>query len=368
MRSLKVGLIGCGNICRAYLNYQKNFPVLEFVACADMVPERAQKAAEEFGLRSVPVDALFEEDLDIILNLTIPAAHAEINLRTLESGKHAYTEKPFALDLESARQVLAKAEVSGLRVGCAPDTFMGGGLQTVRHLIDQGIIGRPTAGMAAMMYGGPDKWHPDPGFFFRSGGGPVLDMAPYYLTALVFFLGPIKAVTARGSKAHEVRIAGHESIAGRELPVEVFTHYSATIEFHSGAVFTMVMSFDVAHHNLPNIQLYGTEGSIGVPDPNTFGGPVKVALNDAAGEPWAEQELLYPFTDNCRSVGLADMAAGILNSRPHRCSGQLALHVLEAMLAFDRSHEAGAPVAIESSVDRPEPLPIDHPESVLDAI
>ncbi|MCY3883601.1 MAG: Gfo/Idh/MocA family oxidoreductase, partial [Gammaproteobacteria bacterium] len=329
--AVRIGLIGCGTISPAYLRAAETFKILNFVACADINPDASAATNSRFGIPNVTVDQLLANDeIEVVLNLTIPAVHAEINESALESGKHAYCEKPFGLQVDEGRTVLELAQSKGLRVGCAPDTFLGGGHQTVRKLVDEGAIGEPVAATAFMMSHGVETWHPSPIFYYKRGGGPVFDMAPYYLTALVNCLGPIARVSAITGRAFDERTITSQPLAGEVIEVEVATHASSSLEFESGAIATVCMSFDVWAHRHPNIELHGTKSSMVVPDPNGFGGKV---LLPEPGRGWKEQELTHGYTGNMRSIGLADMCMGIRTDRPHRANGDLAFHVLEVMAA-----------------------------------
>lgn len=351
-----VGLIGCGNISDRYFKYCPTFVDVEIVACADLLPERAREKAAQHGVRALAVHELLNDpDVDIVLNLTIPQAHAEVDLAALEAGKHVYSEKPLALDLADGQRVLASAEERGLRVGCAPDTFLGGGQQTSRKLIDEGWIGRPVAAVAFLASHGHEHWHPDPSYYYKAGGGPMLDMGPYYVTALVNLLGPVARVSGSTRISFPQRRITSEPKYGEMIDVEVSTHQAALLEFAAGLTATVVMSFDVWSHNLPRVEIYGTEGSLAVPDPNTFRGPVLLRRADA--EAWSEIPLTHSDQVE-RSIGLADMAGAIRHKRPQRVSGDLALHVLEVMLAVEQASAGGRHVDIESSVDRPAPLPV----------
>lgn len=358
-----IGLVGCGTISGAYLRAAATFDVLDFVGCADIDPAAAKKTEETFGVPAMPVEALLERDnVEVVLNLTIPAAHGEVNLAALEAGKHAYCEKPFGLDVAEGRKVLATAEAAGLRVGCAPDTFLGGGHQTVRGLIDAGAIGAPVAGTAFMMGPGHESWHPNPAFYYQPGGGPLFDMGPYYLTALVHALGPVKRVAAITARGRDRRVIGSKPRAGEVIDVNVDTHTAGTLEFQSGCVVTVVMSFDVRLHSNRFIEIHGIDASLSSPDPNGFGGQVRVSK----AREWEERPLTHGYTANMRSIGLADMCTGIRTGRAHRCNGELAQHVLEIMAAFGESSTEGRHVAIESRPSRPAPLPTGLTDGALD--
>lgn len=363
MEPVGIGLIGCGTISGAYLRAAATFDVLKFVACADIDPAAAKRTEETFGVPAMTVDALLaHDDVDVVLNLTIPAAHGEVNLAALTAGKHAYCEKPFGLDVGEGRAVLAAAAAAGLRVGCAPDTFLGGGHQTVRELIDGGVVGKPVAGTAFMMSPGPESWHPNPGFYYQPGGGPLFDMGPYYLTALVHVLGPVRRVAAITARGRDKRLATSEARAGEIIDVDVDTHTAGTLEFHNGCVVTVVMSFDVRLHSNRFIEIHGVDASLSSPDPNGFGGLVRVSN----GREWEDRPLTHGYTANMRSIGLADMCMGIRTNRPHRCDGELAQHVLEIMAAFGESSVEGRHVTIASRPERPNPLPTGLTEGQLD--
>ena len=354
-----IGLIGCGNISQSYFNGAGLFEVLEVVACADINHEAAKAKAVENGCQAQSVDELLgNPEVDLVINLTGPAVHAEVSLAALHSGKHVHCEKPLAVDLDDAKKVLDTAEMKGLLVGCAPDTFLGAGLQTARKIVDDGWIGRVLSGTVFLMSRGPESWHPNPAFFYEVGGGPMFDMGPYYITALVHLLGPVKEVSGVTTRAFEERIATCKEHFGKRLPVSVPTHSSGTLVFHSGAVVTVTISFDVHCHGHSPIELYGTEGSLKVPDPNTFSGPLEV-WTPTSGK-WRTQALSHPYSENSRSIGAADMAYAILNggTRRHRSSGALAYHVLEVMHAFEKSSTLKKHIAIESCPRQPEPLPL----------
>jgi predicted dehydrogenase len=363
--TMNVGVIGCGNISGAYLTAARKFPEqIKITACADLSADAAQAKATEFGLRATTVeDLLADPSIGLVLNLTHPAAHAELNLRALAAGKHVHVEKPFALSLDDANAVLKLAKRRKLLTGSAPDTFLGGGHQTCRALVDAGEIGRPVAGTAFMMCPGHESWHPNPGFYYLTGGGPTLDMGPYYVTALVNLLGPVARVCGVVGAAHQERVATTPSIAGRRLPVEIPTHQAGTLEFANGAIVSLVMSFDVQAHLHSCIEVYGTAGSLHVPDPNCFGGPVRI--RKAGEKEWTEAPIRHGYTDNCRSIGAADLAAAATHRRPARCSGELARHVLEVMLAIAQSSDTGRHVKIKSAVERPAALPVGLPEGAL---
>ena len=363
MQPVRIGLVGCGMISAAYLRAAKTFGVLEFVACADLNPEAAQRTQAAFGVPAISVEELLaRDDIEAVLNLTVPAAHGEVNLAAIAAGKHVYCEKPFGLDVAEGERVLAAADAAGVRTGGAPDTFLGGGHQTVRQLIDQGAVGKPVAGTAFMMGRGHEFWHPNPAFFYQPGGGPLFDMGPYYLTALVHALGPVRRVAAITGRGRHRRVIRSQPHAGEAIDVRVDTHAAGTLEFAGGALVTVVMSFDVQLHSNRHIEIHGTEASLAVPDPNGFGGKVRVSN----GRDWEERALTHGYTENMRSIGLADMCVGIRSKRPHRCDGRLAQHVLEVMAAFGASSVERRHIDIQSSPERPAPLPAGLAEGNLD--
>jgi predicted dehydrogenase len=364
-RPMRVGLIGCGNISPAYLEAASSFDVMNIVACADIDGAAARKRADEYGVPALSVDRLLADpEIDVVLNLTIPKAHGAVNRQALEAGKHAYCEKPLGIDPIEALEIAQLAQERGLRIGCAPDTFLGGGHQTCRKLIDEGAIGKVVSGTACMMGSGHESWHPSPAFYYEVGGGPLFDMGPYYITALVNMLGPVTRVAAITTRGRDERTISSKPLAGTRIAVEVDTHVSGVLEFSGGAVVTLIMSFDVWFHNNRPVQLHGTDGSLSVPDPNRFGGKVRIAR---AGErEWTEAPSSHGYNENFRSLGLADMCQAIIQDRPTRCSGDLAYHVLEVMAAFQHSSESGQHIAIESQPDRPQALPTGLDNGQLD--
>jgi len=356
MDPVSIGLIGCGNISAAYLRAAPLFPELRITALADLDASRATARAEEFGLHATTVDALLADPaIEIVLNLTVPAAHVPVGLDAIRHGKHVHSEKPLGSSTAEARRLLDAADAAGLRVGSAPDTFLGGAHQTARKLLDDGVIGSVLSGTAFMLNHGHEHWHPDPAFYYAAGGGPMLDMGPYYLSNLVNLLGPVASVTGVATAGFRERTVGSDKRRGEVAPVSVATHVAGLMTFVTGAVVSIATSFDVWQHRHGNMELYGTEGSMAVPDPNRFGGTVAVAKRR---DPWADMPLSHGFADgNFRIVGLADLARAIRSGRPHRCDGRLAYHALEVMEAFGRSSDEGRAVAIESRCERPAPLP-----------
>jgi predicted dehydrogenase len=352
MRKVGIGVIGCGVISKAYMTAMKQFANIELRAVADMRTAAAEQRGAEFGVPGMRVDQLLKrDDVEIVVNLTVPLAHTDVSLAVLNAGKHVHSEKPLGVDMVEARKVMDLAAQKNLRVGCAPDTFLGGGHQTARKLIDDGAIGTPVAGTAFFMCPGHERWHPAPGFYYLRGGGPMLDMGPYYITDLVQLLGPIASVIGSATKPRLERLITSAPLNGTTIPVEVTTHVTGVLEFVSGAAVSITMSFDVPKHRHPPIEIHGLTGSLLVPDPNRFGGEVLLAKT---GGEWEAQRHTHGNTDGeFRSIGVADMAAAIVNNRPHRASGALALHVLEAMEAFQISSDEGRRVKLETTVERP---------------
>lgn len=330
-KRITVGIIGCGNISDIYLtNLGGRFSSVQLAACADALPERAKAKAERFGIAALGVEELLAApDIDLVVNLTIPAAHAAVTRAALEAGKHVYTEKPLATRRAEGAALLALAEERGLRLGGAPDTFLGAGISACKTLLDSGTLGPVIGGTANMLCPGHESWHPDPAFYYAAGGGPVLDMGPYYLTALTELLGPVESVLAFQSAARAERTIGSGPNKGRRIPVEVPTHTAGLLRFQSGAVVTLTMSFDVQASRLPPIELWGAAGSLAVPDPNTFGGPV--LLHRAGETGWTEMPVGTERADNARGLGVEDLALSILEGTPERASGRRCLHVLDVM-------------------------------------
>ncbi|KZL19403.1 putative oxidoreductase YcjS [Pseudovibrio axinellae] len=365
--SLGVGIIGCGNISQTYLELAPLFKFITMRAVADMRPKAAQTRAEEYGLRAQSVnDLLAADDIDIIVNLTIPAAHFEVSKRILEAGKHVYSEKPFVLSVQEGQELARIAQEKGLRIGSAPDTFFGGSHQLARHIIDSDRIGTVHSGTCHVMSNGMESWHPDPDFFFKPGGGPVLDLGPYYITNLVQLLGPVKRVAALTSMAKDVRTITSQPRFGEQITVETPTSVHALLQFENGSTITLGASWDVQHHKHSNMELYGTEGTLYVPDPNFFSG--EVSMHGPGGDEVALPIWHHPLgidnqTDgsaqsqaNYRTAGLAEMAQAILSEVPQRCSNELALHVVDVMVSILHSGETGSFIDLATTCTRPEAL------------
>lgn len=358
MDKFNVGVIGCGNICGIYFKNLKRFPFLDVTACADIDVERAKAKATEFGIPKACTaeELLKDRKVQVVVNLTVPLVHGEIALAAVKKGKSVYNEKPLCVHRADAKKLVAKAARKDVRVGCAPDTFMGAGLQTCRKLIDDGVIGTPVAATAFMLGGGPEGWHPNPAFFYQVGGGPMFDMGPYYVTALVSLLGPVKAVAGMTRISFPERTIGSGQFKGQQVKVEIPTHIVGVLQFASGPIGNLITSFDVkAGHNLPRIEIYGSEGTLCVPDPNTFGGPVR--LKRAGEKEFQDVALTHGYDENSRGIGVADMVLGKQNNRAHRASGELAFHVLDVMHTIHDAAAAGKHLTLKSACEKPKALP-----------
>lgn len=367
-KPVKIGLIGCGKISAAYFAGCKAYPILEVVACADLNVALAQQTAREQGLKfGGSVEKLLaRRDIEIVVNLTIPAVHAKVNRAILAAGKHVYCEKPFALTADDTQSVLNKAARHKLRVGSAPDTFLGSGIQTARRLIDEGAIGRPVAALGFMLCPGHESWHPNPAFYYQAGGGPMFDMGPYYITALVNLLGPVARVSGAAQTTFPERTITSEPRRGETIPVETPTHYSTTLEFAAGATATLVMSFDTHRFPLPNLVVFGTEGNLRVPDPNHFDGIVQIAKAGAKTADDYTDVVTTHATGRARGTGVADLAQALRSGRPHRANGRLAHHVVEVMEAAALSPVKGRHIRIQSTCDRPTALPAALAATAMD--
>ena len=366
MEKTKIGIVGCGNISGIYFKAGQTFEILQVKACADLVPDRAAAKAGEFNCKAVTVEQLLADpEIKIVVNLTVPNAHASVALAAVEAGKSVHNEKPLTVRREDGRKLLELAKAKGVRVGCAPDTFLGGGIQTCRKLIDDGWIGQPVAATAFMTCHGHESWHPDPEFYYKAGGGPMFDMGPYYLTALVSLMGPVKRVTGSARVTFPQRTVTSKPKYGTKITVDVPTHVAGVMDFASGAVGTIITSFDVWAANLPRIEIYGTEGSMSVPDPNGFGGPVRIFR--PGQKEWVEMPLTHIYAENSRGIGVADMAYALRSGRPHRANGELAFHVLDVMHAFHDASASGRHIEMQSTCHRPAPLPMGLLPGTLDA-
>lgn len=375
--AMRLGLVGCGNISDIYLLNAPRFRDIKFVACADINADAASRQGEKYGIEARTVKRLLaSEDVDIILNLTIPAAHAEVSLKAIEAGKHVYSEKPLATTILDAKALMAHAKAKRLRVGGAPDTVLGASVQEARRLVDSGAIGKPLSGLAAVLSHGMEHWHPNPTFFFKPGGGPVFDMAPYYLSTLVTLLGPVASVQASGKIgfARRVVTTPGSPMLGKAIKVETLTDVQALLEFKSGAHMTFLASWDVWNHGVRPIELHGEKASLRVPDPNWMGGDlhlaegrgdwaaISTASRSFGGANWPKDK---PVHANYRGLGLAEMARAILDKRPHRANGELALHVVHVMAGILEAAAKGKRVAVKHSLERPAHLGEEEAKGLL---
>jgi len=375
MSKLGIGVIGCGNISTTYLTLVPLFKGIEVRAVADINPAAAKEKADEFNVRAQSVDEILSaDDIDIVVNLTIPSAHFSTTRKILQAGKHAYSEKPLVLSLEEGQELSALADKNGLRVGSAPDTFLGGAHQQARALIDKGALGDIVSGTAHFMSHGMEHWHPNPDFFFLPGAGPMLDIGPYYVTNLIQLIGPVKRVAALTSAASACRMITSEPRGGETIPVKTPTNIHALLEFEQGATVTLSTSWDVWAHRHENMELYGTNGSIYIPDPNFFGGDVELIEKDGTvlEKPFYEHPFSVPNMDqsdgkiaNYRTAGLADMAQAIAQNRAIRCSMEMAVHAVDVMTSVLKSGEQKEFVTVNTTCERPAALSPHDAASLL---
>lgn len=369
-RQAAIGIIGCGVISDTYFRLAPLFKGVRIVACADLKPAMAKARAETFSVRAMSVDALLKDDsIDAVINLTVPNAHYDVTHAILTAGKHAYSEKPLALSYRQAGKLVREADSRGLKLGAAPDTFLGGGGQTARKLLDKGAIGTVVGGSAHVMSRGMEHWHPNPTFFFKPGGGPMLDIGPYYLTALVNLLGPVRSVTAMATKGYAERLVTAEGpMLGKRIKVTTPTTFNAVLAFRSGAQVSVATSWDVWKHGHVNpMELYGTKGTMILPDPNFFGGHISCSKEDGdyedidtASAPFGAENWSgrpgTPKRSNYRMLGVADLVDAVDKDREPRCSGRLAAHVVDIMESIIVSAAERRFVTVRSSVERPAPL------------
>ena len=349
MRTVKVGFVGCGAISHIYLkNLTETFKEVEVIGVCDLIRERAEEAVKKHNIPKLYNDMyeLFADpEVDIVLNITRPYQHYDVTMAALRAGKHVYTEKPLAATVSEGREILALARERGLLVGGAPDTFMGAGIQTCRRLIEDGYIGEAFGGTAQMLCHGHETWHSDPEFYYKHGGGPLFDMGPYYVTAFINLLGNVESVYAATKKAYKKRVITTEAHFGEVIDVDVDTHVVGTLKFESGAVVTLITSFDSYTHR-DSIEIYGTEGSLYVPDPNRFGGPVKLFRPEDSEI--REIPLAYGYKEDSRGLGLADMAKALQTGREFRAASDMTFHALEVMEGLIKSGHERREIKIES--------------------
>jgi predicted dehydrogenase len=376
MEPLTVGVIGCGTISDAYLTGAARSQLIRVKSCADLNPEAARTKAKEHGIEAVSVDALLGDPaIDIVINLTVPLAHGPVSRQIITAGKHVYSEKPLAARFGEGQALMLAAAGRGVRVGCAPDTFLGASHQACRRTIDAGLIGRPVGGAAAVLSHGMEHWHPNPEFFFKRGGGPIHDVGPYYVTQLVNLLGPVTRVTAQASIGCLTRTVSSEPRSGQVIDVEVATTVNGVLSFASGANVALSASWDVWKHQRLPFEIYGAEGSLLVPDPNFFGGEPQISERNSD---WQALDIsAHPFgianrtlrsgarVADYRIIGLLDMAAALRQGRVHRANGDLALHVLEVLDGFERSSVEGHHMMVDTPCERPEPLPLGAGDEVF---
>ena len=381
MKKFRVGLIGCGVISDIYLKTCQKFDIVDVVACASLDFDESKRKAEKYNIPRVchPDEIIQDPDIDCVLNLTIPAAHAEISLAALEAGKHVYSEKPFVTRIEDGKKILALAQSKGLTVGNAPDTFLGGRLQTCRKLIDDGLIGEPTGVSAFAGTHGVERHHPNPDFYYQPGGGPLFDLGPYYLTAMISLLGPVQRSCGFSKKTFHERMIESQPRHGEFMPVDVDTHVCGTLEFTNGVIGSLMMSFDIWDSQLPRLEIYGENGTLCIPDPdptdgaNIFGGQVLYKTRETARwnyrprvpnlDYWHVAENTHGYNQDSRGLGLVDLAYAVKNKRPPRASGDMAHHVCEIMLGILESSKKGAYSVLKSTCNIPSPLPEDFPLS-----
>jgi predicted dehydrogenase len=353
MEPLRIGIIGCGAISGIYLKNLTAYRSTTVVAVADLDMDRAQRVASEYGVARAlsSVDLLHDADVELVLNLTVPKAHGSVALAAVQAGKHVYNEKPLAVDFEEAQQLQEEANRHGVLLGCAPDTFMGSGLQSCRKLIDDGAIGQPIAAQAFMLCRGHETWHPSPEFYYERGGGPMLDMGPYYVTALLHLLGPARRVCGSVKASFPERTITSQPKSGKIITVETPTHISGEIDFHGGATAHITTSFDVYGSPVSPITIFGSEGTLLVPDPNNFSGEIRLKR---PGKDFERVDQTHSHPENSRGIGVLDMAHAIRDGRRnHRASGDLALHALEIMNSFERSSNEEKHIHMSTAPERP---------------
>ena len=368
MKTVKIGMVGVGDISGIYLqNITGLFREIELVAVCDLVREKAERAKEKYGIPKI-YDTMYElfadPEIDIVLNLTRPYEHFGVSSEALKAGKHVYSEKPLAATLEEGRELVRLAQEKNLLLGGAPDTFLGAGIQTCRRLIDSGFIGDPIGAAAFMICRGHESWHPDPAFYYQHGGGPMMDMGPYYLTAMINLLGGVSSVMGVAKSSFPTRTITSQPKYGEVVKVEVPTYVTGILNFENGATGTIFTTFDVCYPGQARLEIYGTKGTLFVPDPNTFGGPVRL-LRQEDGEV-REIPLCFDYAENSRALGLADMAKALQTGSDPRESWKQTLHVLEIMQSFEASSRSGSVVPMESKYTRGEPMSDSGVRGVLD--
>ncbi len=362
---MKVGVIGCGNIADTYFHSAKNFfNNFEIIACADLYPEASKRSAEKYNIKNLSVEELLlNSEIELIINLTIPDAHFEVSKSILNSGKHSYSEKPIAIEFADGKELLKIAKSKNLYVGSAPDTFLGAAIQKSKEIIEEGSIGDIVLGSISMGVAGHEIWHPNPDFYYKYGGGPILDMGPYYFSALVNLLGPVKSVYSQSRTVFSQREIGSGNRKGEKIDVDIPTTLVSQIEFNSGALIDSFFSFDVYKHNKSHIELYGTKGAINVPDPSYFGGEIKICTEkNSDWKTIKTDDMNLGRLDanriggekNYRGIGVSEMIDSIINNKENRCSGELSLHVLDIMQSIIKSAKVDQKINLESSAKVPD--------------
>ncbi len=368
MKRTKIAMIGVGCISGIYLeNITGLFTEVELVGVCDLIRERAETAQQKYGIAKVydtMWDAFADPEVEIILNLTRPSEHFAVSKGALEAGKHVYSEKPLGASLAEGLALKALADEKGLMMGGAPDTFLGAGIQTCRKLIDDGYIGTPVGSAAFMICRGHESWHPDPDFYYQYGGGPMMDMGPYYVTAMTNLLGGIRRVMSASRTTFKQRMITSQPLAGTVIDVKAPTYVAATVEYDSGAVGTFFATFDVYYPGQARFEVYGSEGTLIVPDPNTFGGPIKLYRPEE--KEMRELPLCFDYKNNSRGLGLADMAKAIHEGRPARADCAQTFHVLEAIEGFAESGRTGQWVQLNSRFERRAPMKKAIVKGILD--
>jgi len=385
---MKIGIIGCGNVSDIYIQNCQRWPVMEIIACSDINNERAKEKAKKYKISTIcSAREMFNNPIiDIVLILTPPQSHTELIISALNANKHAYTEKPLATNLDDGKKIRENARNKNLYIGSAPDTFLGGRLQTCRKLIDDGSIGEPIAATAFFACHGHETWHPDPDFFYQEGGGPMFDIGPYYITALVSLLGPAEKVLGSAKKYFTQRTIMSKPRQGDKIIVNTDTHITGVIEFKNNVTATVITSFDVWDPCLPRIEIYGREGTLYIHDDDPYGGPNifggKVHIKNGKDSDWLgiptqiprkesstpldEVPLMFAYLDNSRGLGLADMVYAINNKRKNRANLEMAYHVLEILSSFIESSKKDKSIRLESTCERPSPLKFGNPEFIFD--
>lgn len=354
MEKVRIGVLGAGAISGIYFeNLTRKFAETEVVAVCDVVREKAEAAGREYGIPKVydtMEEMLEDKDIEIILNLTRPKEHYQTTKAALLAGKHVYSEKPLAAVYEQGKELAELAEERGLLLGGAPDTFMGAGIQTCRKLIEDGFIGEVIGAEARMVCHGHESWHPSPEFYYQSGGGPMMDMGPYYLTALVYLVGRVKGLSGMTGRGFEQRVITSEPKKGTVIEVEVPTYTTGLLRFENGAIGTVLTTFDVYYDQQAFLEIYGTKGTLRVPDPNTFGGTIQLYRPETGS--FCEMPLLFGYKENSRGIGVADMARALRNKSSFRADVRQTLHVLEILTAFEKSSREGKYLELESSYEQ----------------